>query len=96
MDKKLYIFFHIAKCAGTYLRASIIDNFSKPCFSKQIYQKIPNIGNYFDNKKKFKYTPEVIGNHLPFGIHEVFNASNYVYFLLLRLVDVLLKRNGLM
>lgn len=26
----------------------------------------------------------------------VYGASNYVYFLLLRLVDVLLKRNGLM
>lgn len=91
MDRNLYIFIHIPKCAGTTLRENILLNYSSKevlCIYKKYHQDFSDskkVENFISNlsEKRRKQIKVIIGHIVHYGIHKLFldRVPQYVTFL---------------
>lgn len=81
----MIIFTHIAKSAGSSIKQGIRDNFADIYFGNDIrkYVQNPNIYERMLYGIPVEHCPGIISNHLPYGIHKLFNTE-FSYFTFLR------------
>jgi len=81
----MIIFTHIAKTAGTSITQSIVKNFKNAYYADAIRQCIhPSIYECIMKNIPIQDRPDIIGGHMPYGIHNLFVGVECSYFTFLR------------
>ena len=82
----MVIFTHIAKSAGSSVKAGIKHNFQRPCYAECIRDQIkyPSLFKRIVKNIPISYHPDIISAHAPYGIHTLFKDTKYSYFTFLR------------
>jgi len=82
----MIIYIHIPKCSGSSFKECFSHNFKDTFWDKRTLRSHidTNLQYMLAKKKKIKIIPEVLADHFPHGIHEIFDTDDYKYITILR------------